>query len=489
MTQNLRSRLKDPSLLVEAAQIGSAWCAADAGETIAVSDPATGETLGTVPNCGKAETLRAIEAAKVAFRQWSRLAAAERARLLERWHDLLVENREDLATIMTAEQGKPYPEALGEVGYGASFLKWFAEEARRVYGEVIPGQSSDRRIMVVRQPIGVTAAITPWNFPIAMITRKAGPALAAGCTMVVKPADLTPYCALALGVLAERAGIPAGVLNFVTGDAAEIGSTLCESPTVRKLSFTGSTRVGKILMRQCTDTVKRLSLELGGNAPLLVFDDADLDVAVDGAIASKFRNAGQTCVCANRIYVQSGIYDAFAHALTQKVLALKVGDGFSQGAQIGPLINEAALQKAESHVADALELGAELLCGGNRIGEPGRYFAPTVLSKVTQSMLITQEETFGPVAPLVRFETEEEVIDAANDTPFGLAAYVFTRDLARSLRVSESLEVGMVGLNTGAFATEVAPFGGVKESGLGREGSRHGIEEFVEMKTIHIAGI
>lgn len=489
MTQSLRSRLKDPSLLVEAVQIGSAWSAADSGATIAVTDPATGETIGTVPNCGKAETSRAIEVAKVAFRQWSRLAAGDRARLLERWHDLLLENREDLATIMTAEQGKPYLEALGEVGYGASFLKWFAEEARRVYGEVIPGQSSDRRIMVVRQPIGVTAAITPWNFPIAMITRKAGPALAAGCTMVVKPADLTPYSALALGVLAERAGIPAGVLNFVTGDAAEIGSTLCESPVVRKLSFTGSTRVGKILMRQCTDTVKRLSLELGGNAPLLVFDDADLDVAVDGAIASKFRNAGQTCVCANRIYVQSGIYDAFARRLTEKVLALKVGGGFSDGAQVGPLINDAALQKAEAHVCDALERGAELLCGGSRIGEPGRYFAPTVLGNVTAQMLITQEETFGPVAPLVRFETEEEVIDAANDTPFGLAAYVFTRDLARSFRVCENLEVGMVGLNTGAFATEVAPFGGVKESGLGREGSRHGIEEFVEMKTIHIAGI
>ena len=489
MRPHLRDRLKDPSLLIERVRIGAEWTDADKGATIDVTDPATGELVGRIPDCGAVETERAIAAAQAAFPAWAALAAGERAERVMRWHDLMIAHRADLAAIMTAEQGKPLAEADGEVAYGASFLKWFAEEARRIYGETIPGQTADRRILVIRQPVGVTAAITPWNFPIAMITRKAGPALAAGCTMVVKPAELTPFSALALARLAEMAGIPAGVLNVVTGDAATIGKTLCESPIVRKLSFTGSTRVGKILMRQCADTVKRLSLELGGNAPVIVFDDADLDIAVEGTIASKFRNAGQTCVCANRIYVQDGIYERFAARLVEKVAELTIGDGFTEGARIGPLINEAAVAKAQAHVSDAVLKGAEVLCGGARHERGGHFFQPTVLSGATQDMQLAHEETFGPVAPLFRFSDEAEVVAAANATPYGLAAYVFTRDLARSFRVGEALEVGMVALNTGTIATEVSPFGGVKESGLGREGSRHGIEEFLEMKTLHIAGI
>lgn len=489
MTFDLQSRLKDPSLFVQKSLIGGDWTDADSGKVIKVTNPATGEVIGSVPDCAETETARAIDAAKAAFPAWAALSAAERAARLYHWFDLLTQNREDLAQIMTAEQGKPLAEAAGEVTYGASFVKWFAEEARRVYGETIPGQTADRRIIVTRQPVGVTAAITPWNFPIAMITRKAAPALAAGCTMVIKPADLTPYSALAVALLAERAGIPKGVLSVVTGDAATIGAVLCDSPIVRKLSFTGSTRVGKILMRQCADTVKRLSLELGGNAPLIVFDDADLDTAIEGTLASKFRNAGQTCVCANRIYVQDGIYDRFALKLAERVRAMKVGAGDQPGTEIGPLINQAAIDKVAGYVEDARAQGGKVLAGGAVIEGAGNFFQPTVITSAKASMKMASEEIFGPVASLYRFSSEDEVIAAANDTPYGLAAYLFTQDLGRSFRVSERLEVGMVGLNTGNMATEVSPFGGVKESGLGREGSRHGIEEFLETKALHIAGI
>lgn len=465
------------------------WVAADSAETIAVTNPATGEVIATVPKMGSAETARAIVAAEIAQKKWKNLTAAARATILRRWFDLIKQHAEDLAQILTAEQGKPLAEARGEVNYGASFIEWFAEEAKRVYGETIPSPANDRRLLVIRQPIGVTAAITPWNFPIAMITRKAGPALAAGCSMIIKPAEQTPLSAIALAVLAEEAGVPSGVLQVITGKAREIGAVLCESLVVTKLSFTGSTEVGRILMRQCADTIKKLSLELGGNAPFIVFDDADLDAAVEGAMISKFRNAGQTCVCANRLFVQDGVFDAFAEKLAAKVSALKVGNGTADGVTQGPLIDEAAIEKIESHVTDAVNKGAKLVQGGKRHVLGGTFFEPTVLAGVTADALIFKEETFGPVAPLFRFKTDDEVIELANRTEFGLASYFYSRDIGRIWRVAEALEYGMVGVNTGMISNEVAPFGGVKQSGLGREGSHHGIDEYLEIKYIAMAGL
>lgn len=465
------------------------WVGADSGETFTVTNPANGESIANVPRMGKAETERAIIASQAAQKQWKNLTAKARAAILKRWFDLMVEHLEDLAHILTAEQGKPLAEARGEVAYGASFVEWFAEEAKRVYGETIPAPTADRKLLVIKQPIGVTAAITPWNFPIAMITRKAAPALAAGCSMIIKPAENTPLSAIALAVLAEEAGVPAGVLQVVTGKAREIGAVLCESPIVTKLSFTGSTEVGRILMRQCADTIKKLSLELGGNAPFIVFDDADLDAAVEGAMISKFRNAGQTCVCANRLFVQDGVFDAFAAKLAAKVATLKVGDGTGEGVTQGPLIDEAAVEKVESHVADAVSKGATLLQGGKRHAQGGTFFEPTVLAGVTANALIFKEETFGPVAPLFRFKTDEDVIAMANNTEFGLASYFYSRDIGRIWRVAEALEYGMVGVNTGMISNEVAPFGGVKQSGLGREGSHHGMDEYLEIKYIAMAGL
>lgn len=469
--------------------LAGAWVAADSVESIAVTNPATGEVVATVPKMGRAETVRAIVAAEIAQKQWKTLTAAARAAILRRWFDLIKLHAEDLAQILTAEQGKPLAEARGEVNYGASFIEWFAEEAKRVYGETIPSPANDRRLLVIKQPIGVTAAITPWNFPIAMITRKAAPALAAGCSMIIKPAEQTPLSAIALAVLAEEAGVPSGVLQVITGKAREIGAVLCESPVVTKLSFTGSTEVGRILMRQCADTIKKLSLELGGNAPFIVFDDADLDAAVEGAMISKFRNAGQTCVCANRLFVQAGVFDAFAQKLAAKVSALKVGNGTADGVTQGPLIDVAAIEKIESHVSDAVKKGAKLVQGGKRHTLGGTFYEPTVLAGVTADALIFKEETFGPVAPLFRFETDDEVIEMANRTEFGLASYFYSRDIGRIWRVAEALEYGMVGVNTGMISNEVAPFGGVKQSGLGREGSHHGIDEYLEIKYIAMAGI
>ncbi|UJX47157.1 NAD-dependent succinate-semialdehyde dehydrogenase [Xanthobacter sp. YC-JY1] len=482
-------RLADPSLLVEAAFIGGQWCAADDSATFAVEDPATGKAVGIVPACGAAETRRAIEAAEAAFRSWRNVPTAERARLLERWNDLILANAADLARIMTAEQGKPLPEAEGEVRYGASFVKWFAEEARRIYGRTIPAPGADRRILMLEQPIGVTAAITPWNFPIAMITRKCAPALAAGCTMVIKPSELTPFSALAVVKLAERAGIPAGVISVVTGLPAAIGEELTSNPTVRKISFTGSTRVGAHLMRASAGTLKKLSLELGGNAPFIVFDDADLDLAVEGAMVSKFRNAGQTCVCANRILVQAGIHDAFVARLGARIAAQKVGPGTEPGIGIGPLINRAATEKVRAHVADALAKGARVAQQADTSCTEGNFVAPLLLTGATTDMLLANEETFGPVAPVFRFETEAEAIAIANGTPYGLAAYFFTEDMHRAWRAGEALEFGMVGLNTGAISMEVAPFGGVKQSGLGREGGYLGIAEYLEPKAFHMGGL
>lgn len=481
--------LTDTSLISERILVDGAWVQARTGKTIAVTNPATGEVIGRVPDAGAAETTAAIEAAARAFPAWRRSTAQHRALLLERWHDLMLHHADDLAMIMTLEQGKPRAEARGEVAYGASFVKWFAEESKRVYGETIPAPAENRKIIVHKQAIGVCAAITPWNFPNAMITRKAAPALAAGCTIVIKPSELTPFSALALGVLAERAGIPAGVINIVTGNPIAIGGALTANPAVRKLSFTGSTRVGKILMAQSAETVKRLSLELGGNAPFIIFDDADLNAAVDGVMSSKFRNGGQTCVCANRIYVQAGVVDTFAERLAQRVVALRVGNGLDDGIQIGPMINDAAIEKIRSHVEDAVAQGATIITGGS-LGKAGtRFFAPTVLTGATETMQLAHDETFGPVAPIFRFETEEEVVERANDTPYGLAAYLYTRDLARAFRMGDAIEAGMVCVNVGEFATEVAPFGGIKQSGLGREGSRHGIDEFLEVKTTHIGGL
>jgi succinate-semialdehyde dehydrogenase/glutarate-semialdehyde dehydrogenase len=465
------------------------WVGADSGKAIIVTNPATGKAVAEVPLMGRDETERAIIAAEAAQKLWKTLTAAARAAILKRWFDLIILHKEDLAQLLTAEQGKPLTEARGEVNYGASFIEWFAEEAKRVYGETIPAPMGDRRLLVLKQPIGVTAAITPWNFPIAMITRKAAPALAAGCSMIIKPAEQTPLCAIALAVLAEEAGVPSGVLQVITGDARQIGAALCESPVVAKLSFTGSTEVGRILMRQCADTIKKLSLELGGNAPFIVFNDADLDAAVEGAMISKYRNAGQTCVCSNRLFVQDGVYEEFAKKLAVKVAQLKVGVGTEDGVTQGPLIDAAAIEKVESHVADAVAKGATIMQGGKRHGLGGTFFEPTVLANVSDDALIFSEETFGPVAPLFRFKTDEEVIELANRTEFGLASYFYSRDIGRIWRVAEALEYGMVGVNTGMISNEVAPFGGVKQSGLGREGSHHGIDEYLELKYVCIAGL
>jgi succinate-semialdehyde dehydrogenase/glutarate-semialdehyde dehydrogenase len=475
-------QLRDQDLLRERCYVGGDWIQADAGGWLTVTDPACGAAIARVPDLGAAETRRAIASAQDAWPAWRGLTAAERSAHLRRWHDLMLAHTEDLARLMTAEQGKPLAEARGEVAYGASFIDWFAEEGRRVYGDVIPTEQAGRRILVLKQPVGVCAAITPWNFPIAMITRKAGAALGAGCTLVVKPAEQTPLSALALAVLAERAGLPPGVFNVVTGQPEPIGGELTSNPTVRKLSFTGSTQVGRLLMRQCADTLKRLSLELGGNAPFIVFDDADLDAAVEGALQSKYRNSGQTCVCANRILVQTGIYDAFAERLAARVGELRVGPGTDAGVTQGPLIDNAALAKVESQVADAVGQGARVLVGGTRHALGGTFYQPTVLADVTPAMWIAREETFGPVAPLLRFADEHEAIALANATEYGLAAYFYSRDLARVWRVAEALEYGMVGVNAGVISTAVAPFGGVKQSGFGREGSRYGIEEYLDMK-------
>jgi succinate-semialdehyde dehydrogenase/glutarate-semialdehyde dehydrogenase len=481
--------LKNPALFRQAAYIGGQWIDAVPSGQVMVTDPATGESIGSVPNCGTQETLRAILAANEAFEPWRRRTAGERSALLEEWHRLILENASDLAAIMTLEQGKPLAEAEGEIRYAATFVKWFAEEGRRIQGYTIPGPATDRRITVLKEPVGVCAAITPWNFPAAMITRKCAPALAAGCTIIVKPSDLTPFTALALAVLAEQAGIPPGVFNVVTGMPAEIGAELTSNPLVRKISFTGSTKIGALLMRQCADTIKRISLELGGNAPFIVFDDADVDMAVAGVMASKFRNAGQTCVCANRILVQSGVHDRFVASLVEQVRGLKVGNGRSPGITIGPLINSAAVAKVQDHVADALAHGAVLAAQAERTTMTGNFVQPVVLTGANLDMRLAAEETFGPVAPIFRFDTEEEALRIANGTPFGLASYFYTNDLHRAWRVAEQLEFGMVGLNTGSIAMEMAPFGGIKMSGLGREGGREGIEEYLESKAFHWAGL
>ncbi|MFM0171534.1 NAD-dependent succinate-semialdehyde dehydrogenase [Paraburkholderia sediminicola] len=467
--------------------IGGEWY--ESADTYDVLNPATGEVVAQVAKGGTAETAQAIAAAERAFPAWRSLTAKERSARVKRWGELMLENRDALAELLTLEQGKPLAEARGEVGYAASFFEWFAEEAKRAYGDVIPSPNPNAKIIVTREPVGVVAAITPWNFPLAMITRKAGPALAAGCTMVLKPSEETPLSAFALAVLAGRAGIPPGVFNIVSGDAVAIGGALTESDVVRKLSFTGSTRVGKLLAKQSADTLKKLSLELGGNAPFIVFDDADLDAAVQGAMASKFRNTGQTCVCVNRFYVQDGIYDAFTSALTQAVRKMRVGNALQGEVEQGPLINQAALKKVETHVADALQKGAKVLTGGKPHALGGTFYEPTVLVDASSSMLIAEEETFGPVAACFRFKTEAEAVAAANDTPFGLSAYFYTRDLARAWRVGEALESGMVGINEGIVSTEVAPFGGVKQSGLGREGSKYGLDEYTELKYMMMGGL
>ena len=479
--------LKDPKLFRTQCYIGGQWVGNS--QTLSVRNPATGSVLATVPKLGAEEARRAIEAADRAWPAWRAKTAKERAAILRKWFDLMMANQEDLAQILTAEQGKPLAEARGEIAYGASFIEWFAEEGKRAYGDVIPSHQADKRVLVIKQPIGVCALITPWNFPNAMITRKAGPALAAGCTVVIKPAGQTPFSALAMAELGERAGIPNGVLNVLTGDSKAIGAELCANPKVRKLSFTGSTETGRVLMRQCADTIKKLSLELGGNAPFIVFDDADLDAAVEGALASKYRNAGQTCVCANRLYVQDGVYDAFAAKLVEKVKGFKVGAGTEPGVVIGPLIDENGVKKVEQHVADALGKGAKAVLGGKRHALGGLFFQPTVLTGVTPEMLVSHEETFGPVAPLIRFKTEADAIRLANDTEFGLAGYFYSRDIGRIFRVAEQMETGIVGANVGIISTEIAPFGGIKQSGLGREGSKYGLEDYLEVKYILVGGI
>src|SRR5882724_5462213 len=489
MTQPPTPSLSNPFLFRQKAFIGGRWCDADDGGVIPVVNPATENSIGTVPRMGAGETRRAIQAAGEALPEWRAKTAKERAVILRRWFDLMMENQDDLARLMTLEQGKPLAESRGEIAYAASFIEWFGEEGKRIYGDVIPSHGRDKRIVVLKQPIGVTAAITPWNFPAAMIARKVAPALAAGCTMVIKPSELTPYSALAMCVLAEQAGVPSGVLSVVTGDAQAIGGELTANPIVRKLSFTGSTAVGKLLMAQCAGTVKKLSLELGGNAPFIVFDDADLEAAVEGAIASKYRNTGQTCVCTNRLLVQEKVYDGFAEKLAKAVKALKPASGLEPGATQGPLIDDAAVAKVESHIADATKKGAKILVGGKRHALGGRFFEPTVLTDVTPAMAVAREETFGPVAPLFRFKTEAEAVALANDTEFGLAAYFYGRDIARVWRVAEALEYGIVGINTGIISTEVAPFGGVKESGLGREGSKYGMDEYLEIKYLCFGGI
>src|SRR5438309_1282264 len=487
-TTTVGIQLQDPRLFRQACYVDGGWIESSA-HGIDVDNPATGEVIGTVPRLGRAETRDAIEAANRAFSSWSKKTGKERAIVLRRWFDLMIANQEDLAQLMTAEQGKPIVESRGEVAYAASFLEWFGEEAKRVYGDTIPAHQPDKRIVVVKEPIGVVACITPWNFPLAMITRKAGPAIAAGCTVVLKPASQTPFSALALAELAERAGVPKGVFNVITGAATEIGAELTSNPIVRKLSFTGSTEIGKVLMAQCASTVKKLSLELGGNAPFIVFDDADLDAAVEGAITSKYRNTGQTCVCANRLLVQDAVYDVFAEQLSVAVRKLKPAPGLEAGATQGPLIDDRAVEKVESHISDATSKGAKVLVGGTRHPLGGRFFEPTVLTNVTPSMAIAREETFGPVAPLFRFRTEADAIALANDTESGLAAYFYGRDIGRIWRVAEALEYGIVGINTGLTSTEVAPFGRVKESGLGREGSKYGMEEFLEIKYLCMGGL
>ncbi len=482
--------LQDKALLKVDAFVDGEWIAADSDLRFAVTNPASHAVLADVADLGEHETERAIAAANAAWPSWRMLTAKERADTLRRWFDLIIRHQEDLARLMTAEQGKPLAEARNEVAYGASFVEWYAEEAKRTYGDVIPSAMADRRYVVIKQPIGVVAAITPWNFPLAMITRKCAPALAAGCPVIVKPSELTPLCALTLAELAQRAGFPKGVFSIVTTTNAEVvGRVLTASPLVRKLSFTGSTPVGKRLLRDCADTVKKVSLELGGNAPFIVFDDADLDAAVAGAMASKYRNAGQTCVCANRLLVQDGIHDAFAAKLADVVGRLKVGDGMDEGTRQGPLINEAAVAKVEAHIADAVAQGARVVCGGRRHIKGGTFFEPTILADVTARMRVTREETFGPLAPLLRFRDEDEVIRLANDTESGLAAYFYSRDVGRVWRVAEALEFGIVGINEGVVSTELAPFGGIKESGLGREGSRYGIDEFMEIKYLCIGGL
>ena len=481
--------LKDPHLFRQQCYIDGAWADADSGKTVSVSNPATGEILGSIPNMGTDETRRAIAAANAAFPGWRAKTAKERSTILRKWFELMMLHQEDLAKLMTAEQGKPLSESRGEIAYAASFIEWFAEEGKRIYGDTIPQHQADKRIVVLKEPIGVCAAITPWNFPAAMITRKAGPALAAGCTMVVKPATATPYSALAMAELAERAGVPKGVLSVVTGSALAIGGEMTSNPIVRKLTFTGSTEIGKKLMEQCAATVKKTSMELGGNAPFIVFDDADLDAAVEGAIISKFRNNGQTCVCANRILVQDKVYDAFAEKLAAKVKTLKVGNGMDEGVTTGPLIDAKAVAKVQEHISDAVAKGARVLAGGKPHALGGLFFEPTVLSGVNTGMKVAREETFGPVAPLFRFNTEAEAIQMANDTEFGLASYFYGRDIGRIWRVAEALEYGIVGINTGLISTEVAPFGGVKESGIGREGSKYGIEDFLVIKYMCIGGI
>ncbi|PWR23030.1 NADP-dependent succinate-semialdehyde dehydrogenase [Zavarzinia compransoris] len=481
--------LKDPGLFRERNYIGGEWVAADDGATVEVTDPATLAVLGTVPRAGRAETARAIAAADIALPAWRKKTAKERALVLRRFADLMMANQDDLALLMTLEQGKPLAESKGEIAYAAAFLEWFGEEAKRIYGETIPSHAADKRIIVTREPVGVVAAITPWNFPAAMITRKIGPALAAGCTVVVKPATQTPYSALALAELGARAGLPAGALNVVTGAAQAIGGEMTANPIVRKLTFTGSTEIGKVLMAQCAGTVKKVSLELGGNAPFIVFDDADLDAAVEGAIASKFRNTGQTCVCANRILVQDGVHDAFVEKLSRAVAALKVGSGIEPGVTQGPLIDMKAVAKIEDHIADALAKGARLATGGRRHALGVSFFEPTVLTGVTPAMAVAREETFGPLAPVFRFADEGQAIRMANDTEFGLASYFYARDVGRIFRVAEGLEYGIVGINTGLISTEVAPFGGVKESGIGREGSSHGIDDYVEIKYLCLGGL
>ncbi|MDM0017451.1 NAD-dependent succinate-semialdehyde dehydrogenase [Variovorax saccharolyticus] len=481
--------LKDPTLLRQQVFLAGEWTDADDRETVAVTNPANGGLIGSVPMCGSAETARAIAAAEPAQRAWARRPARERSAILRKLNDLMLANQDDLALIMTTEQGKPLAESRGEIAYAASFIEWFAEEARRVYGDTIPAPQADRRILALKQPVGVTAAITPWNFPTAMLTRKAGPALAAGCAMVVKPATQTPFSALAFAELADRAGLPKGLLSVLTGSASKIGGEMTRNPIVRKLTFTGSTEVGRMLMRQSADTIKKLSLELGGNAPFIVFDDADVDAAVEGAMLSKYRNTGQTCVCANRLYVQRGVLDAFTQKLVRKVNALKVGDGTEPGVTQGPLIDDKAVAKIEEHVADALAKGGRVLAGGQRHALGGRFFQPTVVGGATADMLVAREETFGPLAPIFAFDTEDEAVALANATEFGLASYFYSRDIGRIMRVAEALECGIVGVNTGLISTAEAPFGGVKQSGLGREGSKYGLDDFLEIKYLCLAGL
>ena len=482
-------KLKDPSLLQTRCLIDGQWLDADSGKTIAVTNPATGETIAHVPDMGADETRRAIAAAEAARADWAGRTARQRADILRRWFGLMTEHTNDLAIILSTEQGKPLAEARGEIAYGASYFEWYAEEAKRIYGDIIPSNNNSQRVLVMKQPIGVCAAITPWNFPNAMITRKAAPALAAGCTFVIRPASQTPLSALAIGELAQRAGVPPGVFNVLTGNSRAIGGELTGNDTVKKFSFTGSTEVGRLLLAQCAGTVKKVSMELGGNAPFIVFDDADLDAAVTGALISKFRNAGQTCVCANRLYVQAGIHDRFVEKFTAALTELKVGNGLDAGVTFGPLIDENAIAKVQEHIADAVEKGGKVVAGGKPHALGGLFFEPTIVSHVTQQARVAREETFGPLAPIFRFETEEEVVRWANDTEFGLAAYFYTRDLGRSIRVAEALDYGMVAVNSGILSNEAAPFGGVKQSGLGREGSKYGIEDYVEVKYVLLGGI